>query len=138
MIDTEYVSIEKRLEWFIVFLGIAITAAAMVRYGARGAVGAAAGTALCWLNFRWLRLGAGAVISLGLAQAGKDSAPVPRMLHARFILRLLLLLIFAYAILIWLKLPIVPVICGLSAVVPAILLELGYELVRGQHRWTGQ
>jgi hypothetical protein len=136
--DTEYVSIEKRLEWFIVLIGIAIIIGAWVRFGTRGAAGAAAGTALCWLNFRWLRQGAGAVISLGLAQAGKASTSVPKMLQAKFMWRLMLLVISAYAILIWLKLPVIPVICGLSAVVPAILLELGYELVRGQHRWTGQ
>jgi len=44
----------------------------------------------------------------------------------------------AYAILAWLRLPVIAVLCGLVAVVPAILLELGYELMQGHHRWNTQ
>jgi hypothetical protein len=49
-----------------------------------------------------------------------------------------LLLIVVYVILAWLKLPVGAVICGLAAVVPAILIELGYEIIKGQHRWNEQ
>ena len=50
----------------------------------------------------------------------------------------MLLLVTVYAILTWLKLPAVAVISGLAAVVPAILIELGYEIATGQHRWNEQ
>jgi len=33
-------------------------------------------------------------------------------------------------------LPVVAVLCGLAAVVPAIVLELVYELLHGHHRWN--
>jgi hypothetical protein len=58
-------------------------------------------------------------------------------MHAKFFGRLLLLLIAVYVILAWLRLPAIAVICGLAAVVPAILLELGYEVMSGHHRWNG-
>jgi hypothetical protein len=43
-----------------------------------------------------------------------------------------------YAILGWLRLPAAAVLCGLVAVVPAIMFELGYELLHGHHRWNAQ
>lgn len=134
----EYEAIERRIEQFIAYVGAAMTIGAGLRWGVRGALGAAVGTALCWLNFRWLRHGATGLIRLGLAQAGAETVYVPRSTHAKFFGRLVLLLVAVYVILAWLKLPAVAVICGLAAVVPAILIELGYEIVRGQHRWNEQ
>lgn len=136
MNDAEYAAIERRLERFALGAGAGIAAIAAVGWGWRAGLAAAAGLALCWMNVRWLRQGAGAVIQLGLAQAGVEKTRVPRTVHAKFVGRLVLLLGAAYAILVWLRMPAVPFICGLTAVVPAIVLELGYELVHGQHRWT--
>lgn len=91
---------------------------------------------MCWINFRWLRHGATGLIRLGLAQAGAETVHVPRSMHAKFFGRLVLLLVTVYVILAWLQLPAAAVICGLAAVVPAILAELGYELISGHHRWN--
>jgi ATP synthase I chain len=134
--DSESVAIERRIEQFILLSGAAITIGAAAGWGRRPAEGAAIGTALCWLNFRWLRQGAEGVIRLGLAQAGVETVRVPRRTHAKFLGRIALLLLVVYAILTWVKLPVVAVFCGLTAVFPAILMELGYEVVRGQHRWS--
>jgi hypothetical protein len=134
--DTEYDAIERRLEVFIIVLGAAMAVGAGIGWGIRAAGGAAAGAALCWINFRWLRQGAAALVRLGLAQAGIEAPHVPRSVHAKFFGRLVLLLFAAYAILAWLRLPAISVLCGLVAVVPAIVLELGYELIHGHHRWT--
>ena len=136
--EAEYAAIERRIERFLVGLGVAMTLGALVGWGVRAGAGAAAGTALCWVNFRWLRQGAGALIRLGQAQADAAKVKVPATVHAKFVGRLLLLLVAAYAILAWLRLPVIAVLCGLVAVVPAILLELGYELVHGYHRWNTQ
>jgi len=135
-IDAESGVIERRIEHFILGLGIAITAGAEIGWGIRAAEAAAIGTALCWLNFRWLRLGADGLIRLGMAQAGRETVRVPRSVHAKFFGRLVLLLIVAYVILAWLRLPAIAFLCGLVAVVPAILLELAYEVKHGQHRWN--
>jgi ATP synthase I chain len=135
--DSRYAGIELRIERFLLGLGAAMTIAAAIGWGKRAGLGAAVGTGLCWLNFRWLRQGAGGLIRLGLAQAGVEKeVHVPRTTHAKFLGRLLLLLLAAYAILVWLHLPAVAVLCGLTSVVPAILVELGYELMHGDHRWN--
>jgi len=132
--DADYAAIERRLENFIVGLGAAMAIAAAIGWGIRAAEAAAIGTALCWLNFRWLRQGAGALMLLGMAQAGAEVVHVPRMVHAKFFGRLVLLLVVAYVILAWLRLPVIAFLCGLVAVVPAIVLELVYELAHGHHR----
>jgi hypothetical protein len=134
--DSEYVAIERRLEFFIIGLGAAMALGAWIGWGIRAAEGTAAGAALCWLNFRWLRQGAAALVRLGQAQAGVEVPRVPGSVHAKFFGRLILLLFAAYAILEWLRLPAISVLCGLVAVVPAIAIELGYELMHGHHRWT--
>jgi hypothetical protein len=134
--DAEYAAIEHRIERFLVGLGAAIMIGAGIGWGLRAAEAAAVGTALCWLNFRWLRQGAAALIRLGQAQSDAEKARVPPMVHAKFLGRLLLLLVVAYVILVWLRLPAIAFLCGLVAVVPAIVLELGYELMDGQHRWN--
>jgi hypothetical protein len=134
--SSEAEAIELRIERFIVILGAAMALAAAIKWGVRGSLGAVLGAALCWLNFHWLRHKATALINLGLAQAGVEAVHVPRSLHAKFFVRLLLLLIIVYVILTRLRLPAIPVICGLAAVVPAILLELAYELMSGHHRWN--
>lgn len=133
--DADYAAIERRLEVFIVGLGAIMAVGAAIGWGTRAAEAAAIGTALCWLNFRWLRQGAGALMRLGMAQAGAEVVHVPRMVHAKFFGRLVLLLVVAYAILAWLRLPVIAFLCGLVAVVPAIVLELAYELAHGHHRW---
>jgi len=134
--EEDYTAIERRLERFIVFIGAAMAIGAGIGWGIRAAEAAAIGTALCWLNFRWLRQGAGAIGRLGMAQARAEVVHVPRMVHVKFFGRLVLLLIVAYAILAWLRLPVIAFLCGLVAVVPAIVAEFVYELAHGQHRWN--
>ncbi len=134
--DTKESQIERRIEYFIAIFGALIAATAAVKWGLRPGAGAALGAGLCLLNFRWLRHGATGVIALGMAQAGAEVVHVPRSMHAKFFGRLVLLLVAVYVILAWLKLPGVAVICGLAAVVPAIMTELFCELAKGQHRWT--
>lgn len=136
--ESDYAAIERRLEYFLLAAGAAMTAGAGIGWGWRAAVGAAAGTAVGWLNFRWLRLGVTALIRLGQAQATAEQVHVPRTVHAKFFGRIVLLLLAAYAMLAWLHLPGIAVLCGLVAVVPAILLELGYEVMHGLHRWNVQ
>jgi hypothetical protein len=133
--DAAYAAIERRIERFLICVGAAATIVGGIGWGLRAAEGAAIGTALCWLNFRWLRLGAAALIRIGQAQATHENPRVPPLTHVKFFGRLLLLLVVAYVILAWLRLPAIAFLCGLMAVVPAILLELGYELARGGHRW---
>jgi ATP synthase I chain len=133
--DAEHAAIERRIEHFLLMLGAAMTLGAGIGWGLHAAEACAVGTAICWLNFRWLRLGAAALMRLGIAQAGAEVVHVPRSVHAKFFGRLVLLLVVAYVILAWLRLPVIAFLCGAVAVVPAIVVELFYELAHGHHRW---
>jgi hypothetical protein len=133
--DAEALAIERRLERLIVILGALMTIVAEIGWGNRAAAGAAIGTALCWLNFRWLRRGAAGLMQLGVAQAGAEKVRVPRRVYAKFFGRLVLLVAAAYVILVWLRLPVGAFLCGAVAVIPAIVVELFYELAHGHHRW---
>ncbi|MFZ0333060.1 MAG: ATP synthase subunit I [Candidatus Acidiferrales bacterium] len=133
--DADSSAIERRIERLIVVLGAAMTLGSEIGWGHRAAASAAIGTVLCWLNFRWLRQGAAALMRLGMAQAGAPQVYVPRSVHAKFFGRLVLVLVVAYVILAWLRLPVIAFLCGAVAVVPAIVVELFYEMARGHHRW---
>ena len=135
MTESEANAIERRIERLIVATGAAMTIGAEIGWGRGAAASAAIGTVLCWLNFRWLRQGAAALMRLGIAQAGAEKVYVPRSTHAKFLGRLLLLLLTAYVILVWLRLPVIAFLCGAVAVVPAIIVELFYEVIHGHHRW---
>jgi hypothetical protein len=135
MSESEAIAIERRIERLIVALGAAMSIGAEIGWGREAAASAAIGTALCWLNFRWLRQGAAALMRLGIAQAGAEKVHVPRSVHAKFLGRLVLLLVVAYVILAWLRLPVIAFLCGAVAVIPAIVFELFYELAHGHHRW---
>ena len=104
--------VEHRIERFLIGVGAAATLGAGIGWGLRAAEGAAIGTALCWLNFRWLRQGAAALIRLGEAQATHENPRVPPLVHVKFCGRLLLLLVVAYVILAWLRLPAIAFLCG--------------------------
>ena len=134
--DSESVSVELRIERFIILLGAVMALTAVIGWGRGAGEGAGLGAALCWLNFRWLRQGAAGVTRLGLAQAGVEHVNIPKKVHAKFLGRLLLLVAVVYAILTWLHLPALAVVTGLTAVFPAVVLELGFEVMRGHHRWN--
>jgi hypothetical protein len=136
--DAEYAAIERRIERLLIGLGAALTVGAAIGWGIRAGAAAAVGTALCWLNFRWLRQGAASLIRVGQAQSAAENVHVPPFVRVKLLGRLLLMLVVAYAILTWLRLPAIAFLCGLVAVIPAVVLELGYELVHGPHRWDIQ
>lgn len=134
MIEDSYLAIERRIEFLIIGLGIFIALGALIGWGIMACGGLAAGTTLCWLNFRWLRHKAAALMRLGLAQSGVETVRVPKRVYVGSLGRLGLLLIIVYVILVWLRLPVIAVLCGLFLVIPAVVIELLYEVMSGLHR----
>ncbi len=129
-----YRAAERRIEYFAVGLGAAATMIAAPLWGARAAVGVGAGALLAWLNFRWLKQGVGALVTLSTAQAGAEKVRVPARVYWKFLGRYALLIIGAYVILSRFSVPVMALLGGLLAVVAAVLAELIYELSRG---WSG-
>jgi hypothetical protein len=100
-----------------------------------------AGTFLSWLNFRLLRQVVGTLANLATGQTGEKQlggvpagdrpGRVPGGSYVKIFGLLVLLLLSACVMLAVFKLPILPLLGGLLAVVPAILLELVSELTHG-------
>jgi len=130
--DSFYRAAERRIEWLTLALGLAGAAFAGMRWGWGPGAGVALGAALTWLNFRWLKQGVGALVTLSTAQAGSEQARVPRMVYLKFFGRFALLLLVVYVILSRSLLPVAAVLGGLFAVVAAVMIELIFELAHGR------
>ncbi len=130
--DSFYRAAERRIEWLTLALGAAGAVFAALRWDWRAGAGVALGALLTWLNFRWLKQGVGALVTVSTVQAGSEHARVPRSVYLKFFGRFALLLLVVYVILSRSLLPVAAVLGGLFAVVAAVMLELLFELVRGK------
>jgi hypothetical protein len=130
--DSFYRAAEWRIEWLTLALGLAGTLFVAVRWGWRPGAGVALGAGLTWLNFRWLKQGVGALVTVSTAQVGSEKARVPRTVYLKFFGRFALLLLVVYVILSRSLLPVAAVLGGLFAVVAAVMIELIFELARGR------
>jgi hypothetical protein len=126
--DSFYVSAERRIEYLTLAVGAAASLAVLILAGGRAGASLAAGAAVSWVNFRWMKQGISALVPLATAQEGAEKPRVPSGVYFKFIGRYALLLIVAYVILSRLRLPVVYLIAGLFTVVAAVLLELIFEL----------
>jgi hypothetical protein len=130
--DSIYVAAEHRIEWMTLAFGLAGTLFVFVRSGWRAGAGMALGSALAWLNFRWLKQGVIALVKISTAQANSERARVPMSVYVKFFGRFALLLVVVYVILSHSLFPVAAVLAGLFAVVAAVMIELMWELVRGK------
>lgn len=133
----DYAHAQKRIEWFTLALGLTAALATTWRWGWRGGLGLAIGSALSWLNFRGLGAGISTLAGLSSAKPGVEAPRVPRSVYVKFFGRFVLLLVAVYVILSRSLLPAGAVLAGLFAVVAAVLIEIVYELLRGSGSVTG-
>lgn len=126
-----YRAAERRIEYFAVVLGAAATMIAVPVWGGRAALGVGAGALLSWLNFRWLKQGVAALVTVSTAQAGAEEVRVPKRVYLKFLGRYASLIVVAYVILRVSSVPALALLSGLFAIVAAVLMELLYELSRG-------
>jgi len=130
--DSFYATAERRVEWLTAGLGAIGAAFAFVRWGWAWGAGVALGAAITWVNFRWLKLGVGALVNASIAQADAEHARIPQGVYVKFFARYALLLVVVYVILSRSLLPVAALIGGLFAAVAAVLVELMWELVTGK------
>jgi len=133
----QYADAQKRIEWLTLALGLTAALVTTWRWGWRGGLGLAIGSALSWLNFRGLGTGIPTLAGLSSVQPGVEVPRVPRSVYIKFFGRFVLLLVVVYVILSRSLLPAGAVLAGLFAVVAAVLIEIVYELVRGTGSITG-
>lgn len=125
---------QRRVEWLTLGLGAAAALVMAAGWGWREAVGVAAGAALSWLNYRWLKQGVKSLVQASLAQADAPPLRPPRRVYVKFLTRVALLLGVLYVILTRSSALAGAVLAGLFCLVAAVLLELVYELARGRER----
>ncbi|MGB8542394.1 MAG: ATP synthase subunit I [Candidatus Acidiferrales bacterium] len=129
--DAFYAAAERRIEYFTVAIGVIASVAVAIHWGAKSGVGLAAGAALSWINYRWMKQGVNALAKLSTAQAGAEKARVPPSVYFKFIGRYALLIVVAYVILRGFSLPAASVLAGFFVVVAAVIVELIGQLFWG-------
>jgi len=128
--DAFYAASERRIEYLTLAVGAVATIAATAIWSWRSGAAVAAGAALSWVNYRWLKQGVATLARLSTAQAGSEKARVPPSMYLKFLGRYALLIAAAYAILRGFKLPAAGLLAGFFAVIAAVLVELIGQLFR--------
>jgi hypothetical protein len=128
--DAFYAAAERRIEQVTVGIGAAGALCAGMFWGMRAATGAAAGAALSWINYRWMKQGVDTLARLSKAQQRAERVRMPKSVLLKFLGRYALLILAAYVILAHLNLPVASVLGGFSAVVAAVLVEVIGQLFR--------
>ena len=132
--DAFYRAAERRIEWLTLALGAAAALVVALRFGGRAALGLAVGAALAWINYRWLKQAVDVLARLASAPSEAPRFRVPRRVYIKFFGRFALLLVVVYVILSRSLLPGAAVLAGLFALAAAVLVELLYELMRGERQ----
>jgi hypothetical protein len=121
----------RRVQWLTVTLGWAGALAAGLLKSPRAGYGVALGTALAWLNFRWLEQGLSSFVRGSAAQEGLPKPQVPLATYMKFGGRYALIGIALYGIVTFLAIPALWLIVGLLALGLAVTVEGLYEVISG-------
>lgn len=105
----------RRIQTYTLISGFTAAIIAVGMQSFRWSAGIAVGTALAWLNFRWLDQGLGALVTAAQAQQGAPKPVVPLSLYAKFVGRYLLIGLTLYVIVKFFRVPILACLVGLLA-----------------------
>jgi ATP synthase I chain len=120
---------ERRIAWLTLALGFSTGAVVVLTGHTRWGAGLAIGTALAWLNFRWLRRGLDALVAVSEAQSGSEKPRVPVGTYFRMLFRYGLIAFAVYVIFAYLKLPLLSMVVGLCALAVAAIVASVYEIL---------
>lgn len=110
----------ERVNRSMVLIGAIGVAIAAFGWGMAGAIGFAAGSAISFLNFRWLS-------KLALAAGGAE--PYKRSTAILLALRYLIFGAVGYAIFVFSETGFLAALAGCCILIPAVILEAIYELI---------
>jgi hypothetical protein len=120
---------ERRIAWLTPLLGLAAAAIVLAIGNRDWAEGLLIGTALAWLNFRWLRRGLDVLVAASAAQHGREKPRVPLLTYFTAIFRYGLLAFAVYVIFIYLHLPLASMVVGLCALGTATIAASVWEIL---------
>jgi small-conductance mechanosensitive channel len=121
---------ERRIAWLTLALGFSAGAIVVLAGRARWGAGLVIGTALAWLNFRWLRRGVNTFVLASKAQSGSGKPRVPTGTYFLMLFRYGLIAFAVYVIFAYLKLPLLSMVVGLFALAVAAIAASVYEILR--------
>jgi small-conductance mechanosensitive channel len=98
----------------------------------RWGAGILIGSALAWLNFRWLKQGLDALTDAATAQANQKKVKVPIGTYFKAAFRYGLIALAVYVIFEYLNVPVLSMILGLCALGAATLAVSVHEILRPQ------
>lgn len=121
---------EQRISWLTLIFGLfAALLVAVLRDRLWGA-GLGIGTALAWLNFRWLKKGLDALVVASTVQAGREKPVVPLSSYFGILFRYGLIAAAVYVIFVYLRVPLLSMVVGLCALGAATIVASVYEILR--------
>jgi hypothetical protein len=121
---------ERRIAWLTLALGFAAAVATALSGRKDWGIGIAAGTALAWLNFRWLARGLDALVPASTAQEGRAKPQVPLGAYFTALFRYALIALGVYVIFTYLHVPLGSLLMGLCALGAAAIAASVYEILR--------
>lgn len=121
---------ERRIGWLTLLFGFAPAAVVAVLRHKLWAAGLAVGTVLGWLNFRWLRRAADALVTVSTAQEGREKPKVPLITYLAAVFRYGLLGLTVYVIFVYLHVPLGSMILGFCALAAAAIAASVWEILR--------
>jgi small-conductance mechanosensitive channel len=121
---------ERRIAWLTLVLGFTAGAIVALAGLARWSAGLVMGTALAWLNYRWLRRGVNTFVSASKAQVGSEKSRVPSATYFLMLVRYGLIAVTVYVIFGYLKVPVLSMFAGLCALAVAAIVASVYEILR--------
>lgn len=125
-----YARTEQRIAWLTLAVGGAAAIVVAILRHWPWAEGLAIGTALAWLNFRWLKRGLDALVAVATAQEGAAKPRIPFGTWFRLMFRYGLIAFCVYVIFEYLKVPLASMVVGLCALGAATIVASVYEILR--------
>lgn len=120
---------ERRIAWLTLLFGFAASAVLAVAHQEKWAVGLAIGTALGWLNFRWLKRALDALVLASKAQEGRQRTQVPVGTYFTAVFRYGLLALSVYVIFKYFHVPVGSIVVGLCALGAATIAASVWEIL---------
>ena len=120
---------ERRISRLTLLIGLISAFLVALLHDRAWGAGLAIGSALAWLNFRWLRRGLDALVRASTAQAGQEAPAVPLLSYFGVLFRYGLIALAVYVIFIYLRVPLVSMVVGLCALGAAAIAASVYEIL---------
>jgi len=106
---------ESRISQLTLVLGAVVALPVGYFHGWRWGAGIFIGSALAWLNFRWLKQGLDVLTEAATAQANQKKARVPIATYFKALFRYGLIALAVYVIFRYLNVPVLSMVFGLCA-----------------------